>query len=167
MGTKASCAIPVPRLPSKAMIRAAALLAALTLGVAACGGGANHPDEAGQSKISLRKLFLGFFLCFWWERKSPSSFSAVCLSKPYCCWLFRPLAASGHLAEELLVVVLHAGDDTPLAFEDLVELTAIEPDAAALAARVDPDAAAFELDELATATRARPIDRHESEVSPP
>jgi nicotinamidase-related amidase len=79
--------------------------------------------------------------------------------------LRRSLSAARHLAEELLVVLLHAGDDAALAFEDLIELTAVQPHASALAARVDPDAAAFKLYELATATWARPLSRHESDAT--
>ena len=63
-------------------------------------------------------------------------------------------ARAGHLAEELLVVVVMAGDDAAFAFEDLVELAAVEPDAAAGAAGVDAHATAFDRDEVAPAAGA-------------
>ena len=54
-----------------------------------------------------------------------------------------------------------AGDHLALAREDLVELAAVEPDAAAVPAGVDAHAAAFELDELAPAAGAWSVSGHE------
>ncbi len=70
------------------------------------------------------------------------------------------LRLAGHLAQELVVVVVRAGDVAVLALEDLVELTAVEEDAAALAAGIDADAAAFHLDELAPASGAWALGGH-------
>ena len=55
---------------------------------------------------------------------------------------------------------------TPLALEDLVELAAVEEDAAALAAGVDADAAALDRHELAAAARARSFGGHAPRVPP-
>jgi hypothetical protein len=59
-------------------------------------------------------------------------------------------AVTGHLGEEVVVARL----ELPLLHEDLVELAAVEPDAAALGARVDEDVRALDLDEPGAVVRA-------------
>ena len=93
-------------------------------------------------------------LCDW---KSLSSFAGGLSVKPVALLL---VGLAGHLTEELFVVVLCARHVAVLALEDLVELTAVEEDTAALAAGVDADAAAFHLDELATARGAWALGGH-------
>ena len=66
----------------------------------------------------------------------------------------RSAAAPRDLAQERLVVLIPAVEGLRLALEDLVELTAIQPDAAARAARVDAHARALHLDQLRPVARA-------------
>jgi hypothetical protein len=63
-------------------------------------------------------------------------------------------AAPSDLAQERLVVFIPAVEGLGLALEDLVELTAIQPDAAARAARVQADTRALHLDQLRPVARA-------------
>ena len=67
---------------------------------------------------------------------------------------------AGHLAEERLVVLVDVRDRALLALDDLIELTAVQEDAAALATGVDLDPAAVEFDELAAALRAGSLGGH-------
>src|SRR5688572_25034690 len=61
------------------------------------------------------------------------------------------LAVPGHLAHEVLLVVVDRADHAALVLEYAVELATVQPDAAAAAAGVDADAAAVELHQLAAA----------------
>ena len=63
-------------------------------------------------------------------------------------------AAPRDLAQERLVVLIAAVEGLRLALENLVELTAIQPDAAARAARVHAHARALHLDQLRPVARA-------------
>ena len=63
-------------------------------------------------------------------------------------------AAPRDLAQERLVVFIPAVEGLGLALEDLVELTAIQPDAAARATRVHAHARALHLDQLRPVARA-------------
>jgi hypothetical protein len=65
-----------------------------------------------------------------------------------------PIAGPRDLAQERLVVFIAAVEGLGLALEDLVELAAVQPDAAARAARVHAHARALHLDQLRPVARA-------------